>query len=286
MNMSYSGSVETDAAYQHALTLVDSNYPGALNFPGGVKRPISRHTYSSVHWVDATQRLVAGGSSTWSGYNERYWQTSAEVWTSVPQDCWTYDPNQGDEGWQWMGSKLVNPAYDTKGVISTYHRMRERLYQPSANLNNNIEMREWNPHTNTFTLLPGSLVGVTVTGYLACADTKRDRVLVLSYYTPDPVRLWSWAPDTGEWTLLSSGQFASFEACVYDEAADAMLIMNGTTLYKYDCVTGTVTSSEAPLPNLLQIGGRFMYDYRRKVSLAIYNDAQTGLRLFAFKGQQ
>lgn len=287
-NMSYSGSLETDAGYLYAQTRVDNvNFPGAIVEGGVPIRPISRHTYKSVHWIESLGKMLVGGGSTWSGAAERYW-SGPGVWLNAPKDCWLYDPSA--KTWEYRGSKLLNAAYDTDGSVACYHRLRDRVYQIGKDANSRLTMREWNPALNTWTLKPGFAAGTTVGGMTLCADTKRDRMLVIHRYLTNPVYLHAWYPETNTWEALTTtgaapSSLAGDAQICYSPKTDSLLLMRTAAdgMSVLDLTTMVWSSVAVPCPNLVQTEGRWFYDYRRGVALLMYRDISTTVRTFAYK---
>ncbi len=291
-SMSYSGTVESDAAYQYAKTRVDNvNFPGAIVEGGMPIRPISRHTYKSVHWIESLNKMLVGGGSTWSGAAERYWQAPGgvpDVWWNAPYDCWLYDATA--KTWGYKGSSRLNPAYDTLGSVSCYHRLRNRVYQIGKDANSRITMREWNPEANTWTLHPGFATGTTIGSATLCADTKRDRILVIHRFSTNPVYLHAWYPETNTWEALTTtgaepSSLAGDAQICYSPKTDSLLLMRTAAdgMQVLDLTTMIWSSVNVPCPNLVQTEGRWFYDYRRGVALLVYRDIGTNIRVFSYK---
>ena len=286
-DMAYSGTVATDTAYQYAQSIInEALYPGALLKDGVPWRPISRHTYQSVQWVDSIDKFMITGGSTWSGFGERYWNG---CWYNAPSDCWLYDPDARQ--WEYMGSKRTNSAYDTTGSVATYDQGRDRMYQSHTDASSRLMMREWNRVNNTWTLHPEFAVGTTATYASMAVDTKRDRVIVAYNYAAGAVKLHAWYPSTRTWEAITATNAPQHDmyvgdSCIAYSPKTDMVFMLGRAsenLNVFNCSTGQWTSVACPLPGLIQTCGRLCYDKLRGVLLVVYRDAAFNIRLFAYK---
>lgn len=287
MNPSYSGTVETDTTLAYAQTLTDNvNWPGAIVVGGVPVRPISRHTYKSVHWIDSLGKMVVGGGSTWSGSGERYW-TSPGVWLNSPKDNWLYDPSA--KTWDYKGSAVKTPTYATFASVSVYHKGRDLLYQVDKDANSRLIIRRWNPQTNSFVLISGFAAGSISVGRSLCVDTKRDRLIIANRNTGS-VELWAYNIDANSWSLMSASgsipaDLSGDAQITYSPVSDRVLLMRSTTagMSFYDCATGVWSAESVPIPNLVQTEGRWKFDTRRGLALLVYKDASTNIRVFAYK---
>jgi uncharacterized protein YjdB len=96
-------------------------WSASSTFPASDNRPISRHTYSSVHFDPALGVMVVGGGSTWSQESSGDCpQTTADLWNDVgdscndggcyhngPADTWQFTPPSSLSGtgtWAYQGS--------------------------------------------------------------------------------------------------------------------------------------------------------------------------------------
>ena len=286
-NMAYSGDVASDTAYQYAKSVInEAVYPGAVLKNGVPWRPISRHTYQSVKWVDSVSKFMITGGSTWSGYNERYW---SGCWYNAPSDCWLYDPSTLE--WDYMGSKLVNSAYDTSSSVLTYHPGRDQMYQAHTDANSRLMMRVWNQADNTWVLRSGFASG-TLAGYISMAvDTKRDRVVVAYNYASGAVKLHAWYPATNTWEAIAATNAPQHDmsfgdsAIVYSPKTDTIFMLGRASenLNAFNCVTGQWSSVACPLPGLIHTCGRLSYDNLRGVLLIVYRDTSFNVRAFAYR---
>lgn len=275
-----------------AQAAVDNvNWPGAIVIGGLPAKPISRHTYKSVHWIDSIQRAVIGGASTYSGSGSDYlWlgQPGGGAWLNDAKDFWTYE--RVSKTWEYKGSTLKDAAY-LVGGITTYHKARDRLFGVSTNGNNSLTMRWWNPQTNVWTLSASWAAGTTSTYPLICVDTLRDRLIVVSRKVDGSAEVFEYNIDTDTFTALpntgaippdvgTSGQI------VYSSKTDRVLLLTSSAagLQIYDRKTGvwSVEAVGSLVPNLLQTEGRWIFDHRRKVAFLVYSDAGA-VRVFAYK---
>lgn len=280
LNPSYGGTVETDTTLTYAQSLVSATYPGALVIGGVPKRPISRHTYNSVCWIDSLGKMYAGGGSTWSGVGERYWHDPG-VWPNTPRDTWLFNPSGAADGWEYKGSALTDASILTASSVNIYHRTLDKLYQLDKGGNSYLVVREWNPHTNAWSQFSANS-GIPAIGWVAAADTKRNRLLITSHLPPNPVYLLAFYPQSNTWETLSSGEIPAIDGLTYDNQNDCAIVLTSTGLSLYDCTTGTVTNSATPLSNLAQVNGRFSYDRKRNAAILVYSDAGN-VRCFAYR---
>lgn len=269
------------------------NWPGAIVVGGVPVKPISRHTYKAVHWIDSIKRMTVGGSSTYSGSGSDYlWlgQPGGGAWLNDPRDFWTYEPVS--KTFAYKGSQLLNPAYDLLGSVHAYSKQRDRLYCVAVNSNNSLNMRSWNPHTNVWTLHPNIAVGNICTDRLFCVDSTRNKLLIVSRDSTHSglAEVWEFDPDTELFTQLPStgdvpSLFDGTDQVVYSPVTDRVLLLRNSTdgMHVYDRATGVWTQQPVPMPNLLQVEGRWVFDSRRGCAFLLYNDAANGVRLYAFK---
>ena len=110
---------------QEALKGVDNKKQPGVWLPSG--RPITRHTYGSICFLEHKGLMLAGGGSTYSGPNRHkvdFWcdvGAPGGVWLNGPADVWLYDPEKA--AWTWKGSGKAEGAAAgfPKGVgTSTY----------------------------------------------------------------------------------------------------------------------------------------------------------------------
>lgn len=266
-------------------------WPGAIVIGGQPAKPISRHTYKSVHWIDSLQRMVVGGGSTYSGSGSDYlWlgQPGGGAWLNDPRDFWTYDPVSKD--WDYKGSYHLNSSYAVGG-ITAYHKQRDLLFGIATNGNNSLTMRWWNPQTNVWTQSSSWAAGTTSTYSLICVDTMRDRLIIVSRKVDGSAEVYEYNIDTDTFTALPSTgavppDVGTSGNIVYSSKTDRVLLLTSAAegLQIYDRATGvwSVESVGSHLPNLLQTEGRWRFDHRRGVAFLVYSDAGT-VRVFAYK---
>lgn len=269
------------------------NYPGAIVLGGVPVKPISRHTYRTIHWIDSIKRVVVGGGSTYSGTGSDYlWygQPGGGAWLNAPGDWWEYNPVT--KTWQYDGSETLNPAYHAGAGDMKYHVGRDKLFSTTTNGNNSLNMRVWDPVANTWVIRSGFAAGNTSIGYATVVDSTRDRLVVLSERTDSSVEVYAYNIDADTWSLLpSSGSIPTtlgydYNAVYSPESDKIYLISNSTNGFKiYNVATGawTTQSINGSVTNLLQTCGRFIYDKRRKVMILVYADSAAGIRVFAYK---
>ena len=280
MNPAYGGTVESDTTLNYAQTVVSGSYPGALVISSIPKRPISRHTYNSVCWIDSIGKMYAGGGSTWSGVGERYWHDPG-VWHNSPRDTWVFTPSGFADGWEYKGSALTDAAILTASSINIYHRTLDKLFQVDKDGNSRLVVRSWNPHTNAWAQF-SSNSAVQAIGWVAAADTKRNRLLITSHLPPNPVYLLAFYPQSNTWETLSSGELTAIDGLTYDEQNDCALVLTTSGMSVYDCAADTISNSSVPMPNLAQVNGRFVYDRKRNASILVYSDSGN-VRCFAYR---
>ena len=291
----YDPDLQSNPLIASARAVTDNdNYPGAIVVSGSPVRPISRHTYKSVKWINSTQKMVAGGASTYSGSGSDYlWYVneSTGAWLNSPKDHWQYDPIT--ETWEYLGSELLDPAYLVSGPV-VYHAGRDRLYSASRNINNRLTMREWNPHTNVWTLFSGFASGSVTTTRILCVDTTRDRLLIVSRNSTGDglAQVWAYNIDANTWEQLAStgavpANLDGDAQITYSPVTDRILLLRNSTLGLsfYDVATGVWSSESisASVPRLLQVEGRWEFDARRRAALLIYADSINGARCFVYK---
>ncbi|MBS1248183.1 MAG: Kelch repeat protein, partial [Proteobacteria bacterium] len=163
-----------------ARALIDNtNWPGALMEGGAPVRPISRHTYKTVHWIESIQEVSVGGGSTFGGNGDYLWyheDTGAGAWWNAPADYWGYNPFA--KVWNYKGSKLKTPAYDVQGSQHIYAREIDRVFSLVQNGNNQLKVIVWNPQTNTWSM-QANRADPYFTDVVGCYDSTRNKLILL-----------------------------------------------------------------------------------------------------------
>ena len=292
-NQHYTPWIGNNIALEIAQSYVDNdNYPGALMVGGVPTRPIARHTYKSVHWVYSLGKMVAGGGSLYSGTGSDYlWFDGTNgAWWGVPDDYWQYSP--GPKTWEYMGSRRTDAAYVVTGSQHLYSRQHDRIFAPSVNGNNSLNMTEWNPQTNEWTLLPGFVAGSSVTDSIFALDSDRGKIIVLTInnYAHTPAQMFEYDIAGNSWEEISfSGAsptvFDTGSGMIYSPVSKKMyLLLNGAqTLRIFDVATHVWSEVAHPIGDLMQVEGRWVFDARRQIALLVYSSALYGVRVFAFK---
>lgn len=269
------------------------NWPGAIVLGGVPVKPISRHTYRTVHWIRSLQRVSVGGGSTYSGSGSDYlWlgQPGGGAWLNAPNDFWFFNPFS--KSFEYKGSKELNPAYDIAGSVMLYDDGRDLIYNLAVNGNNSLNMRAWNPQANNPTLYPTWAAGNTSTERFFCNDTIRDKLLIVSRNSlaDGMAEVWEFDKDTHAFTQLPStgdrpSNIYGDPQVVHSPETDRIILLQNSAngMYFYDRKTGVWTHQAVTLPGLLQVEGRWVYDKRRKCAFLVYYDQATGVRTFVFK---
>ena len=300
-NESYTPDFAPNPPLEEAQAVTDNvNWPGAIVRGGVPVRPISRHTYKSVHWINSMRRMIIGGGSTYSGgvvdgFGEYLWKRDDPAhpgaWLNSPLDLWLYDPVP--KTWQYLGSKVKDPSYQVVGSTRIYHSGRDRVYQLSTNINGNLVLHEFNPHTNTFIAFPEICATVAATISMA-VDSKRDRLIVLSRYT-GVAHLWAFDLTTHVWTELPAGgsvpaDFYEQHQIAYVPESDCLLMAHSQAygLRRYDFSRGEWSTipipNTAPLSSFTHMSGCFAHDAKRKVTFLLVGNSAVGIiRLMAYK---
>ena len=267
------------------------NWPGALMSGGLPVRPISRHTYKSVHWVDSLKQLLVGGGSTFGGNGDYLWyheDTGAGAWWNAPNDYWGYSPTP--KIWTYRGSKLKTPSYDIQGSQHIYCREIDRIFALAQNGNNQLKVVEHHPQNNTW--IPRiNRADPFYTDVVGCYDSTRNKLILLcvnNYLGTAPYVL-EYDVTTDTYTeLVTTGPMPtgwySGSGMVYSPVTHTCLFLQpGTGLIQKLNLNTLVWSSEAHgLPNLNQVEGRWVFDTWRNVALLAYVDS-LDVRVFAYK---
>ena len=287
----YPPSLGYQPTVQEVESVIDNvNYPGAIMSGGQPIRPITRHTYKSVNWIDSIGQFAAGGGSTYSGptgQGDYLWQ----VYPNAPADFWTYAPTS--KTWTYKGSTLLNAAYGPFSSIMAYDKVRDRVFCPGTDGNGRITMRAWNPVTNAWTLYAGYASGSEAATLSVCIDTLRSRVIVvIKDLSTSLAEVWAFVPETVTWEkLTASGAvpsgFYEQHQVVYSSAGDALLMVRNQEygLSRYDMKTGVWSSEAIPssVDAFTHVLGCFVYDHKRKAAILVYGHYYLGPRVFAYK---
>ena len=252
-------------------------------------RPISRHTYKSVHWMPDHGEMTAGGGSLWAGGtgNGDY------LWAVYPGqfgDFWTY--HASDITWSYKGANYKDSAYQSQGSGHCYHSGRDRLYATLTDSNWRIKVREWNPVSNIWADHTSIAAESNVAYPAPIVDTRRDRLLIVARdFSSASAQVWSYElssqsfellPSHGAVPLITDEQFAA----VYSSKTDRLLMVLNQSdgLHLYDIVTGVWSVESMTLVDgFTHVVGAFVYDHMRKVAFLAYPHYYLGPRLFAYK---
>lgn len=291
MSQHYTPSLGYQPTVPEVEAVIDNvNYPGAIMSGGQPYRPITRHTYKSVNWIDSLGQFTAGGGSTYSGptgQSDYLWQ----VYPNAPSDFWTYTPQS--KTWSYKGSTLLDAAYGPFSSIMTYDKVRDRVFCLGTDSNGQLTMRAWNPATNTWAIYPGYASGSEVATLSVCIDTLRSRVIVvIKDLSTSLAEVWSFIPETAAWEKLSASGlvpsgFYEQHQVVYSSASDALLMVRDRDagLSRYDMVSGVWSSESIPsaVEAFTHVLGCFVYDNKRKAAILVYGHYYLGPRVFVYK---
>lgn len=291
-------SIPADYSAQSAadvLAIVDNvNFPGAIVSGGVPIRPISRHTYYSVHWIKSLAKFTVGGGSTYSGVGEWTWRDSPPwdgsdgVYYNDPRDLWMYDPVS--KSWDYKGSEHLDAAYKV-GMRGVYSAENNKLYTPTNNGNNQPLMWEYDIAGNAWQLTGGSAMTPMCNSWLFCMDPPRNRVLVLAYTISDGVQLWAFSLDSLTWVQLSqsgalpaTSDIQEGRSLIYSPVTDRMILISSNGPLKfYEFATGLwTTETAANPPGLLQAFTTWTFDPRRGVCLLVYSSSYV-VTVYAYK---
>ena len=289
-------STESAENAAYVLGMVDNiNYPGAIVQGGVPIRPISRHTYYSVHWIKSLNKFIAGGGSTYSGVMEWTWRDtppwdgSDGVYYNDPRDTWLYDPVT--KIWSYKGSQHLDANYFPYSRGLAYSSAANKTYCAMNNGNNQPLMRTYDIAGNSWSLTGGGVLGPMAYSWLSCFDTTRKRVVLLVYTFDSGIQLWSFDPSTLAWAVLSqsgaipaNGESSEGRAFIYSPVTDRLLLLSSNSNLKfYDMETGVWTTDSAlNPPGFLQAFSTFTFDARRGVALLAYSSSYT-TTVFAYK---
>lgn len=293
----YNSDINYGITVAQAQALVDNvNFPGAIVVGGAPVRPITRHTYYSELWIDSTKRLLAEGSSLYSGGPEQGDMLVLEnggAWPMAALDRWLYNPL--DKTWFYDGAESLGMT--RLGGYNVYNRVTDRVYSvgsPSAG-SSSVWVKRYNPHTKVVETLSTQNLGMALGTSLACVDTKRNRIIVVGYSTTEAnaTNVWAYDVASNTWAQLSvsgaiptSVRASCWPNTIYSTATDRVLLMrnNAQGMYTLDLETNiwSVEAIGTTSDHGYTFGG-FAYDYRRKVALLVHATSGLTTRIWAHK---
>lgn len=290
----YESDMRPEIPLAEAQTLVDNvNYPGAVVINGAPVRPISRHTYASVHYVPSLDVMTVAGGSTYSGTGEYLWLEIGGAWYNDPRDLWTYSP--ASRTFDYKGSARTNLT-DFWATKSAAHPTDGKLYVLLGDSNGYLKCRTIDVATGQTVIRP-AVHNDQVASLVALAFEPTGRylyALTQQFYTSGQIRLIRYDTLLDQFYVMpvNGGSAPNF---LYDESFHIVyspltrkvyaLANNSYPMFVYDVDTGVWSSVALPatMSYYLQTSGRLVFDSARKCMLLVYAGQYTGLRFFAYK---
>lgn len=264
---------EPDPASAYTGTYIKSNYPGALFYPDpneplSQARPMSRHTYDSVEYIDALDETIIFCGYTydaiWS-YPEQY----------NPSDTWLYslDTNL----WTWRNVSR-QPEPGGGGHSAAYDPETHTVYavgSDDATWSYNVDTDTWTKLQDNATNGANALTGIhTVMTY---TSPQKKKIYLFGSEYPTTNELWEFDIPTKTWRLLSPGgdvpPASGRYGLVYDSVDDVLIAFGGggpnesgaaTWTYVYDFATNqwhqVASTANGPTSIDASTFGRFKYD--------------------------
>lgn len=248
-------------------------YPGAVFNPSSESlsdaRPLSRHAYDTVEFLDAHGVMFTAGTYTWGEGGYSYCWKCNDAWTyNVRTNLWTYRNRNG--------------VPETEGAAAAYDSASDKLYLITGR-----ETHRYDPAADTWTQVStnGSPSGaIEIVGEY---DSKRGRIYVFGGEYPDNNELWSLDIGTRTWTRLSPSGTAPPRGggygAAYDSVNDVLLVVkNG--LWAYDPGANSWRRMNAPssVPLSGRVHGDFKYDANKNVAILVAV-AGAGVETWAYR---
>ena len=268
--------------------LIDNtNYPGAFVFPGGVLRPISRHTYSSQCWLPDVRKFIAGGSSTYQGPNG-LWLDEGGAYPMDAEDQWLYDPVL--KTWEYLGSDFNGVTINRMAGVSRFHRGIGRLVNVNK-VGGNVEVKTWDSYTRALTLKAS--IPVTSLGSALLANdhySEKSYLLVLDAVSTNPLRTYQFDHNSNTAALVSvSGAVPTSYSNDYPSAdfstkTGLVHLMHGSNggRHTLNPITRAWTHYSDVPATVYSTFNNWHYDDRRNVFFLI-GQGGVGLNVFALK---
>lgn len=288
MSKHYEPDVGQYTTREQIAPLIDNtNYPGAFVFPGGVLRPISRHTYGSHAWLDDVRKFLINGNSTYQGPNG-LWLQDGGPYPMDAKDQWLYDP--AAKTWEYLGSDYNGVSVNRLQGVNRFHRGIKELVNVSKS-GGNVLVRTWNSITHVMTVRANIPVS-NFSNVLLANDhhSTKSYLLVIDINSANPLRTYSYDHDTGIATLMSvSGDVPTSYSNNYPSAdfstkTGLVHLMHNSTGGRrtLDPATGVWTHYNDVPASILSTFNNWHYDNRRGVFFLI-GQGGVGLNVFAFK---
>lgn len=261
------------------------NFPGAVVRGGVPTRPISRHTYGSLVWLEHLGKFTVGGGSTYSSMSPvMYWDN---VWLNSPEDLWLYDPVT--KTFDYKGSRLLDPNFRPRSRFAL-HEGRRKVYSVSSNMSNVPQVSSYDTDTNTWRIHPNTAPSEGITEVRWAVDTLRDRLVVMLVHPGSVTSLWAYDLTTEQWSPITAtgdapGPSYSEDWAIYAEHLDEVWYVSTHTagIKKLDLQTNTWRTEVISGPSFIHSSSNWFYDRRRKVALLAYQTL-AGTQIWAYKG--
>lgn len=260
-------------------------YPGAVVRGGVPTRPISRHTYGSLVWLEHLGKFTVGGGSTYSSMHPvMYWDN---VWLNSPEDLWLYDPVT--KTFDYKGSRLLDNNFRTRSRFAL-HEARRKVYSVSSNISNVPQVSSYDTDTNTWRVHPNTAPSDGITEVRWVVDTLRDRLVVMLVHLGGVTSLWAYDLTAEQWSPITAtgaapGPSYSEDWAIYAEHLDEVWYVSNYTsgINKLDLQTNTWRTEAISGPTFNHSSSNWFYDRRRKVALLAYQTL-SGTQIWAYKG--
>jgi hypothetical protein len=259
----------------------NEKFPG-MWLPSG--RPISRHTYSSVQFIEHQGVMIVGGYSTYSGSGEYLWHPDlGGCYYNGPGDTWIYDPETNQ--WTYMGSSIIDSskfspvysAYDSNtGRLIVYAKHSIRLYD--------IDTDTW---TERF---PSPYPPARSHANLAY-DSKRKLVYLHGGDYPSTNDLWAYNVLNNTWTKIEpQGALPPLGggSMAYDSVNDVVITFSLNGLWVYDPKVNRWEQNpgnSSPSPAGSPTFGRLKYDPLNNVAFLVIQESWT-TKVWAYRYRQ
>jgi chitodextrinase len=267
-----------DPESAHTLDNYDTNEPGKLQSSG---RPLSRHTYDNIEFVDH-----AGVMVTFGGYTVDSATGGGEIGMLYPKDTWSYSYNQNS--WTYMSNtpypfvEAGGSAYDaSSGLLVALFYDQTWVYD----IDNDQWTRKYPANR------PPDHIEINLE-----YDSKRE--IVYSFggeFGDGPGNdLWFYDAKVNQWTKLSpSGALppaAGGYGLAYDRVNDKLIAYrSGVGTWVYDPVLNQWTQQNPSTGNPVEFAGRihgnFKYDRVNNVSLLVSYNANYQAEIWAYRYQ-
>jgi hypothetical protein len=273
---------------------VKSNYPGALFYPDpnqplSEARPMSRHSYDAVEYIDHLNQTIIFRGYTYEGiwnFPEHY----------NPNDTWLYslDTNK----WTWR-NVAQRPEPGGNGHSSAYDPETRTVYCLGT------DEATWSYHvdTDTWTKLQdhsGSNALIGIETVMAYTSPQRKKIYLLGSTYPVTNELWEFDIPTKTWRKLTPGgdtvTARGAYGLVYDSVNDVLIAFGGegpnpsgsaTETYVYDINQNTwrrqSPTTGGPTTINAATYGRFKYDPENNVAFLVTVGPNWVIETWAYK---